>query len=479
MKRLIAGLALVALCGAAQAVAPLPQLAADPSQTSVSGLSSGGYMAVQLHVAYSASFAKGAGIMAGGPFYCAEGSFVSAANRCMAHTGGIPVASLVRITNEWAAQGAIDATSHLAGSKVYLFSGSIDSTVKPAVMDDLRVFYKSFVPDANVVYKNDLAAEHSMVTDDYGSACSVKSTPYISDCNFDLAGAVLKQIYGPLAARKEGALPGAGFVEFDQSAFVRQHGMATKGWLYVPQSCIASGGCRVHVALHGCQQNADTVDDQFVRHAGYNRWAESNRIVVLYPQTGSTSTNGCWDWWGYDSIDYARKSGPQMVAIKAMVDRLTSAASHQTAALAAPGGLSATGATPDTTLVTWSGVSGAAGYNVYRNGIRANAQPIAGTSFTDTGLVAATAYSWTVKAANAGGAEGPASAALGASTPPAPTATCTTANNYAHTMAGRAHVSGWYAKANGSDQNLGLWNVFVVTTLKNTAPDYYVVGSCP
>ncbi len=39
---------------------PLPQLVMDKSQTSLSGLSSGGYMAVQLHVAYSSTFKKGA-----------------------------------------------------------------------------------------------------------------------------------------------------------------------------------------------------------------------------------------------------------------------------------------------------------------------------------------------------------------------------------------------------------------------------------
>src|SRR5690242_11320593 len=45
--------------------------------SSVSGLSSGAFMAVQLHLAYSSSFA-GAGIVAGGPFRCAE-SFRGAA----------------------------------------------------------------------------------------------------------------------------------------------------------------------------------------------------------------------------------------------------------------------------------------------------------------------------------------------------------------------------------------------------------------
>ena len=51
-------------CGSAPAAVNLPALNIDKTQTTVSGLSSGGYMAVQLHVAYSATFKKGAGIVA-------------------------------------------------------------------------------------------------------------------------------------------------------------------------------------------------------------------------------------------------------------------------------------------------------------------------------------------------------------------------------------------------------------------------------
>ena len=32
--------------------------------------------------------------------------------------------------------------------------------------------------------------------------------------------------------------------------------------------------------------------------------------------------NGCWDWWGYGSEEYATRRGPQIVAVKAMVDDL-------------------------------------------------------------------------------------------------------------------------------------------------------------
>ncbi|MEO7549141.1 MAG: hypothetical protein ABIT82_12005, partial [Ramlibacter sp.] len=60
-----------------------------------------------------------------------------------------------------------------------------------------------------------------------------------------------------------------------------------------------------------------------------------------------------------------------------------------------------------------------------------------------------------------------------------PPASCFTASNYAHVVAGRAHQSGGYTYANGSNQNMGLWNVFVTKTLKMTGTNYYVIGTCP
>ena len=386
-----AALAVSLLGGMALAphAAPLPQLVIDKSQTTVSGLSSGGYMAVQLHVAYSTTFKTGAGIVAGGPFYCAEGSVFNATGRCMKHDSAIPVSSLVSTTQNWATSGYVDAPSNLQASKLYLFSGTLDSTVTQPVMNDLLSYYQSFVPAANIVYKNNLAAEHAMVTDDYGNSCATKGSPYINDCNFDLAGAILQQLYGTLNPRNNGTLGGT-FSEYDQIPFVSGHGMASTGWVYVPQACGAGTPCRLHVVLHGCKQNTADIGQQYVHSTGYNRWADSNNIVMLYPQTSTAATNSCWDWWGYDSVDYAKKSGPQMAAIKAMVDRVGS------------------------------------------------------------------------------GAEGP---------PPAP-ASCTTASNYAHTSAGRAYAWFGITYANGSNQYMGFWNTLTTTTLKQTGPNHYVIGTC-
>ncbi|MFY7950633.1 MAG: hypothetical protein ACOVRP_15565, partial [Gemmatimonas sp.] len=57
-------------------------------------------------------------------------------------------------------------------------------------------------------------------------------------------------------------------------------------------------------------------------------------------------------------------------------------------------------------------------------------------------------------------------------------ATCFTASNYTHPTAGRAPISFGYARAKGSHQNMGLWNTFTFTTLKETSPGYFVIGTC-
>ncbi|NRF71879.1 fibronectin type III domain-containing protein [Aquincola sp. S2] len=469
-----AGLLLL-VCSAVQG-APLPQLVIDTSKTTVSGLSSGGYMAVQLHVAYSATFKHGAAAIAGGPFYCAEGSVTHATGRCMAHNTSIPVSTLVNTTNSWAGSGWLDPVSNLQNSKVYLFSGALDSKVTPPVMDDLKTYYQSFVPAANIVYRKDVAAEHAMVTDDYGNGCSTLGAPYISDCNFDLAGTLLQHLYGALNPRNNGTLGGS-FVEYEQTPYVSGHGMATTGWVYVPQACAAGQSCRLHVVLHGCKQNTADVGQQYVRNTGYNRWADSNNIVMLYPQTSLAATNSCWDWWGYDSANYAKKSGPQMVAVKAMVDRVSSGTPPSN--LPAPTGVGTSGATNTSMTIVWNAVTGATGYNVYRGATKANGAPVAATTFNDTGLSPGTTYQWTVKAVDGNGAEGPASAPPASGTTTGSAATCFTASNYAHTTAGRAYALWGWTYANGSNQSMGLWNIYTTTTLKQTGSNHYVIGTCP
>ncbi|MGW5328001.1 extracellular catalytic domain type 1 short-chain-length polyhydroxyalkanoate depolymerase [Streptomyces sp. NPDC004014] len=149
-----------------------------------------------------------------------------------------------------------------------------------------------------------------------------------------------------------------------------------------------------------------------------------------------------------------------------------------TGSLPAPTGLTVTGTTDTTASLAWSAVSGAASYTVYRDGAKAGSAT--GTSYTDTGLGSGTKYTYTVAAADSGGTAGARSAAVTATTT-GYQPRCFTDNNYNQVAAGRAHQSLGYVYANGSDQNMGLYNVAVTHTLKETSAGYYVIADsgCP
>jgi poly(3-hydroxybutyrate) depolymerase len=302
------------------------------SDVSVSGFSSGGFMAVQMAVAYSATIKAGTGVEAGGPYYCDQGNFAKNNAVCTNAANPYslpPTATLESTTDSWASSGYIDPTSNLTNTKVYLFSGTLDTTVNSYVVGETNNYFKHYVTNANVHYNNTIASQHGFSTDYSGNACATSYTPFINNCSFDLAGTFLQWIYGTLHAKSTGKLGGS-IVPFDQSAFIsspQSKGMDTTGYLYVPANCAAQQRCKLHVVFHGCSQSAHSIGSQYYTNTGYNKWADTNNIIVLYPQAYPiTATNpyGCWDYWGYTGANYAKKSGVQLAAIKAMIIKIQS-----------------------------------------------------------------------------------------------------------------------------------------------------------
>jgi hypothetical protein len=478
------------LAGLAHALPQLPRLLIDKPQTTVSGLSSGGYMANQLGIAYSATF-KGVGIFAAGPYMCAGHSDYTA---CM-YNATISTAMLNTMQadiNNWSGT-LIDDKANIAAQKVFMFVGNNDSTVGPNPMNGLQTQYlNNGVPSANLEYVKRASTAHVFPTDfdsTGNNSCNSSSSPFVSNCGYDGAKAALSKFYGTLIARNNSPAPG-NYLQFDQAAFTGNPGMSGSGWAYVPTNCAAGSQCKLHVVLHGCQQNHNMIGDRFVKNTGYSRWADTNGIVLLFPQTKadavSRSTaasgslpnpNGCWDWIGWYGSTFARKAGTQMAALKAMVDHLSSGTGASGGSLPAPTGAATSNASSSALTVSWNGVGGAVGYNLYRAGAKINSSLVTGGSFTETGLTPGTTYGWTIGAVDAGGAEGTRSAPVaGSTTGTAPS--CTHVSNYDHTMAGRAYALYGYAYAYGSNQYMGLWNIYVMNTLKQTSPGYYVVGSC-
>ncbi|XP_056373758.1 uncharacterized protein LOC130267699 isoform X2 [Hyla sarda] len=166
------------------------------SAVSVSGLSSGSYMANQFHVAQSKRII-GAGLFAGGPYYCAKGSMMTATTTCMSSPLSINVDSLRTQTQSYANQLLIDPVSNLANSRVFIFSGTRDTTVVPGVVKKQEDYYASYISSGGAlktVY--DIAAVHGMPTDFYGGACGSTNLEYINNCGYNGAFEALNHIYG-------------------------------------------------------------------------------------------------------------------------------------------------------------------------------------------------------------------------------------------------------------------------------------------
>ena len=67
--------------------------------------------------------------------------------------------------------------------------------------------------------------------------------------------------------------------------------MAVSPSCWWPAACAAGETCGLHIALHGCEQPEEKIGDAFAHQAGYNRWADTNNIIVLFPQTKTDNTS--------------------------------------------------------------------------------------------------------------------------------------------------------------------------------------------
>jgi len=320
--------------GTAQAAATLYTVPPTPGVLShysvsgvfVSGVSSGSYMAGQLQVAYSRKI-KGTAVFGAGPYYCAQNNSLQAVNGCANNIYPTYLSTLELDASTWSANGWIDPVSNLSGRPVYVFHGGNDNTVKASVSDAGVSFYQHF--GANVTYDNGSAAGHSWVTPYGTSGCTVTSSPYLNDCGTDPENALLQKLFGSTTSPNTGPLTGE-LISFDQDTYAVNGSasglsMGGTGFAYVPSSCAAGQSCRLMVALHGCEQSYNDVGTAFVDRANLNQYADTNNMIVLYPQATSSVVNpyGCWDWWGYlGATNYPIHGGAQVETIMNMIKAL-------------------------------------------------------------------------------------------------------------------------------------------------------------
>lgn len=334
---------------------------------SVSGLSSGAAMAVQLGVAHS-SQVRGIGIVAGPPYLCAQGLVTRATNHCLLlgrekvralfgdwlapDEKDIEVEDLIDDTRRMARRGRIDPVEGLSGMRVWEYRGEGDRVVGGKASAAQRRFFAAFGArfERGTPPQEPDSTPHTMPTDDATQgACNAHDRDFVSGCGFDAAGSMLRHLTEQPSAQAD-LLPRGRWHVMTQADYIpalgrvtgtkqkrTMLGLASGARVFVPEVC-EHERCGVHVALHGCRQGTATNYRTWVEHSGYVRWAGVLRLVLLFPRVEAIqpyargawdsvgNPEGCWDWWGYttptDLQGYATKDAPQMRTIVNMVDAL-------------------------------------------------------------------------------------------------------------------------------------------------------------
>ena len=74
-----------------------------------------------------------------GPYYCAQGSVTEALTACMDMPELIDVSKLVNLAKQDSKNRVIDATSDMENSRVFLISGTRDTTVKQGKNNNAKI----------------------------------------------------------------------------------------------------------------------------------------------------------------------------------------------------------------------------------------------------------------------------------------------------------------------------------------------------
>jgi|GEM_PF-1305915 len=377
---------------------PLPKI--SENQITVSGVSSGAFMAQQLHVAYSDIF-SGMGSVAGGPFFCAQNmppsDIATIKQQCMMGIGAdLTATTYIDKAEALSANGQIAPVANLKDDKVFIFNSQSDQVINPLLGNTSRLFYDHFIENqgSNIkawayipTYGPFYPVAHGMPTaksifdkyENLGDAalpCAPSNSqqyswfpnqfmrgndPWMYHCNYgfvagyDLGKDILSHLYGSMKSPTD--IKAENLYSFAQKTYVddlnsdealNDHGIGSTGYAYIPDACKSGEtDCKLHVALHGCQQFPEwtftgkvgsavsgqtiTFGDLFYKNI-YNGLAEANNIVMLYPQAHNIGTKeadinpyGCWAFWALfddETQTYYTREGREMKMIANMVNAL-------------------------------------------------------------------------------------------------------------------------------------------------------------
>ena len=178
------------------------------------------------------------------------------------------------------------------------------------VSDALRDWYLAFTPAGQIFYRDQLNAGHAQISaacaDSPDGACNVCAQTggrFINACPSPASRGALRRRRRrascssmarsgapPPRPRREGSPSAGAFIPPGAAAAPvppARIAMAT------PATCMcrrpaAPPACRLHIAFHGCQQDAGSLGHAFATTAGFNEWADAGPHRGALPQARST-----------------------------------------------------------------------------------------------------------------------------------------------------------------------------------------------
>lgn len=322
---------LLTACVSEEASFPaLPHLNIDPQAVTVAGLSSGGYVAHQLHLAWPETF-HGAALLASGPYGCARAGLSAALTHCTGTAAGAPsVEDTLTLVQESAEAGALGHLDLLRDDPVFLYHAGADPVVASGVTDARDHLYQALGAKTQVMTL--ASAGHGWPVDRHVAeevvACDETASPFLNACGQSVAAEEMTMLYGDAASSADHTQAQGRLAQFDQRSWKNPAGkhslkvLADYGYVYVPQACENGAQCGLQLVLHGCEQSVDAIGTAFIEKSGLLTQADARQVVLLFPQAQASLANpkGCWDWWGLEGEGYDTREGQQMKALHSMVE---------------------------------------------------------------------------------------------------------------------------------------------------------------
>jgi hypothetical protein len=232
----------------------------------------------------------------------------------------------------------------------------------------------------------------------------------------------------------------------------------------VPTLSLTPGSNQVTVSWSGSTGVYDIYRSERGCNAGFVKVANDN--------TGSSfADNGVANGFTYSYQVTAHPSGNESCASAPSTCLSVTPASAPCTPPAAPTGLTATAAGANQINLSWTAVSGATQYNVYRSttsgGPYTSVGTVTGTTFSNTGLSCNTAYHYVVRAANSSSCESGNSTQASATTAVCPA--CTTTNLYNTNFDASTGLAGWSTGTFVSGGSAASWRGVQVCTARSGA----------